>query len=143
MSNIHKIIIDTNVIISALLSKRGASYKLMYQITRKDFEVSVSVPLVAEYEKVAVEHIENLRFTVEEVVKYIDFICSIAKKRKIYYLWRPYLRDPKDDMVLELAVASGCKYLITFNKKDFRGIEKFGILALTPKEFLDLIGGIK
>jgi putative PIN family toxin of toxin-antitoxin system len=139
----HKIVIDTNVIISALRSKRGASYKLMYQITRKDFEVSVSVPLVAEYEKVAVEQVEYLQFTVEEVVKYIDFICSIAKKRKIYYLWRPYLRDPKDDMVLELAVASGCKYLITFNKKDFRGIEKFGILALTPKEFLDLIGGIK
>jgi len=57
-------------------------------------------------------------------------------------LWRPYLRDPKDEFVLELAVAANCEYIISFNKKDFRGTEKFGIEVVTPAEFLKYIGAI-
>ncbi len=55
-------------------------------------------------------------------------------------MWRPYLRDLEDDFVLELAVAAECDYIITFNQRDFVGIENFGIRAITPKEFLSVIG---
>jgi len=64
----------------------------------------------------------------------------ISKRREIFFLWRPYLKDPKDDMILELAVESECNYIIAFNKKDFKGIKKFNLKALTPKEFLKIIG---
>jgi predicted nucleic acid-binding protein len=61
----------------------------------------------------------------------------------MYFLWRPYLRDEKDEMVLELAVVAGCDYIITYNKGDFKGTEKFGIQVITPKEFLEKIGELK
>ena len=58
----------------------------------------------------------------------------------IFYLWRPFLRDPKDDMVLELAVNAGCGLIITFNHVDFQGVDEFGIRTATPRRFLQGIG---
>ena len=58
-------------------------------------------------------------------------------------LWRPWLKDPQDDMVLELAVASDCQYIITYNLKDFRNISSFGIKAITPADFLKELEGQK
>ena len=62
--------------------------------------------------------------------------------RRIFFLWRPFLKDPKDDMVLELAVEAEVEYIVTHNLKDFHGAEHFGIKAITPKEFLRKIGEI-
>jgi len=59
---------------------------------------------------------------------------------KIYYLWRPFLRDPKDDMVLELAVTSNADSIITFNKADFKGADQFGLGLIIPKGLLNQIG---
>ncbi len=70
----------------------------------------------------------------------LDYICAVANKREVFFLWRPYLSDPKDDFILELAVEAQCDFVITYNKRDFKGIEKFGIEAATPKEFLQIIG---
>jgi len=70
----------------------------------------------------------------------LDYICLVGEEREIYYLWRPYLKDPKDDMFLELAVESESDFIITFNKKDYKGIDKFNLRAITPKEFLRIIG---
>jgi len=56
------------------------------------------------------------------------------------HIWRPYLRDPKDEMVLETAVAGGCDAIVTYNRRDFVGAEKFGIQVLSPKAFLQQIG---
>jgi predicted nucleic acid-binding protein len=61
----------------------------------------------------------------------------------VYYLWRPLIRDPKDDMVLELAVASNAEFIVTYNKADFKGSEHFGIKTITPKELLTKIGDIR
>lgn len=73
----------------------------------------------------------------------LDFYVSIGQLHEIFYLWRPFLRDPDDDMVLELAVKSGAAYIVTFNKRDFRGIDQFGIEAVSPAEFLTIIGALK
>ncbi|MEP6836253.1 MAG: PIN domain-containing protein [Gemmatimonas sp.] len=69
------------------------------------------------------------------------FLCSVAHHRQIYFLWRPFLRDPNDDMVLEVAVEAQCTYIVTFNLRDFVGIEQFGLQAITPGQFLALLGG--
>ncbi len=82
----------------------------------------------------------NIKLRKSDIDDILDFICFVAEQRKIFYLWRPYLKDPKDDMILELAAESECEYIITFNKKDFDGIEKFGIKTITPKDFLKMIG---
>jgi predicted nucleic acid-binding protein len=70
----------------------------------------------------------------------IDFHCRVARKHRIFYLWRPRLKDPDDEMILEVAVRAGCDTIVTFNKKDFAGVEEFGIQAVTPGEFLTQIG---
>ena len=140
--NIPKIVIDTNVVVSGLKSKKGTSYELIVLIGRKKFECNISVPLILEYEKVLFDPKIKIPFTKEEIDKILNYLCANSKHHKIYYLWRPYLKDEKDDMVLELAVSSNSDYIITFNKKDFVGAEKFGVIILSPKEFLETIGEI-
>ncbi|QTA80475.1 Putative toxin-antitoxin system, toxin component, PIN-like [Desulfonema limicola] len=140
---IPRIVIDTNVFIAALRSKRGASFKLLSIIGKNHYEFVFSVPLLLEYEDVAMRHAEKIGLSVRAVKAILDRMCYYADHREIYFLWRPYLSDPKDDFVLELAVESNCNYIVSYNKKDFQGIEKFGLHVLTPKEFLKLIGVIK
>ena len=135
-----KIIIDSNVILSGLKSKNGYSYKLLELIPKNIFEIAISVPLILEYELVLINNIKLLELNKNDVENFIDYICRVSKHTKIYYLWRPFLKDPYDDHLLEVAVASSSDYIITFNLKDFKGIEKFGIKTLTPKEFIKKIG---
>jgi putative PIN family toxin of toxin-antitoxin system len=137
---IYKIVIDTNIIVSALKSRKGFSFKLLSIIDDKRFKVFISVPVILEYEDAIKRDKTNLKLNKSEIDDILDYICLIAEERKIFYLWRPYLNDPKDDMFLELAVESGCDYIITFNKKDFKGIDKFNLKTLTPKDFLRKIG---
>jgi putative PIN family toxin of toxin-antitoxin system len=135
-----KIVIDTNIIVSSLRSKRGYSYKLLSIIDDERIKVFISVPVVLEYEDAIKREKSNIRFKKSEIDDFLDFICLIGEQRKIHYLWRPFLKDRKDDMFLELAVESESDFIITFNQKDFVGVEKFGIKILTPKEFLKVIG---
>ncbi len=69
-------------------------------------------------------------------------MCSLSSFQIIHfihYLWRPFLSDPKDDHVLELAVASQVKKIVTFNAKDFKNVDKFGIKIISPKRLLEEI----
>lgn len=139
---LYSVVIDTNVFVSALRSKNGASYKLLMLIGRGLFDINVSVPLVLEYEASAKKNITQTRLNTEDIDYIVDYICSVAKHREIFYLWRPFLKDPKDDMALELAVESKSNFIVIYNTRDFVGSKKFGISVLTPKEFIERIGGI-
>jgi predicted nucleic acid-binding protein len=94
------------------------------------------VPLAFQDEAVLVRHAEELGLSKHEAVGLVDYFCKVAHKQDIHFLWRPALRDPGDEFVLELAVAAGCKIIVTHNTKDFRGSERFGISIVTPGEFL-------
>lgn len=136
-----KAVIDTNVFVSALRSRLGASFKLISMIGATDkFEIAVSVPLVLEYEDAANRQRSVHGLSESDISDIVDFLCSQADRRQIYFLWRPFLRDPADDMVLEVAVEAQCDLIVTFNKRDFAGSEKFGLEILTPQEFLRQIG---
>ncbi len=134
------IVIDTNVFIAALRSQRGASYRLVTLIDRGLFTMNISVPLVLEYEEVAKRLVGRIGLTAEDVEEVLDYICKVAKPRRVFYLWRPLLADPRDDMVLELAVVAKCSHIVTYNRRDFQGAERFGIRVATPKAFLQGIG---
>jgi putative PIN family toxin of toxin-antitoxin system len=134
------IVADTNVIYSALRSKRGASNRLLSLVGLGRFEVHLSVPLALEYEDVLLRKIKSLPATKKDVSNLIDSLCALSQLHEIYFLWRPYLRDPKDELVLELAITAQCGYIVTYNQTDFVGSEEFGIRVLTPKEFLQEIG---
>lgn len=136
-----QIVMDTNVFVSALRSGRGAAFELLSLVGRgSDFEINISVPLILEYEDAAKRQLDVTGTSGQDVDDIIDYICSVANRRRIYYLWRPFLKDPKDDMVLELAVEARCDCIVSYNKRDFAGIEKFGLQVLTPRELLAKIG---
>lgn len=135
----YTVVIDTNVIISALRSKNGASFKLISMLNDGKFNITISVPLILEYEAVAIRNLDNLSIDKNDVKIFLDYLCKIGNKIKIFFLWRPFLRDPKDDFVLELAFNSESDFIITYNKKDFAGSENLGITILDPKEFIQLI----
>ena len=138
----YSIVIDTCVLISALRSRNGASFKLLSLIDSNKFTFSLSVPLVLEYEAVAKRISRNLGLTHSDIEDIIDYLCTVGDHRKVHFLWRPNLKDPCDDFVLELAVESECKYIVTHNTKDFKGIEKFKLKAITPQELLRKLGEI-
>ncbi len=136
-------VIDTNIWVSALRSNKGAAYALISKLPMQEFVFHLSVPLYMEYQDVLTRP-ENMTGgnSKEDILAFLRYICKMACHQKIFYLWRPWLKDPKDDMVLELAVASQCEYIITYNLKDFMNIQSFGIKAVTPKEFLSIIGEV-
>jgi len=138
--NSVNITIDTNVLIGALKSNKGASYKLLMLLTEDLFVTNISVPLFIEYESVAKRAGLVANLTEEDIESILNYFLSKSTIHEIFYLWRPVLKDQKDDLVLEVAVKSQSEYIITFNKKDFKGSEKFGIKVLTPYEFLKIRG---
>jgi putative PIN family toxin of toxin-antitoxin system len=135
-----QVVIDTNVLVAAQRSKRGASSKLMSLIGTNRFDMHVSVLLVFAYEATLLQHCEQLELTPEDVADVVDALCALAIPHKIYFLWRPYLRDRKDERVLELAVAARCDYIITYNQRDFCGAERCGMRISGPRECLQAIG---
>ena len=104
------------------------------------FEINLSVPLVLEYEDVAKRSELQLSIDQKYIDDILDYLCQVANRHDIFFLWRPFLKDPKNDLVLELAVKARGKFILTYNLKDFNGIDQFGIQAITPKEFLEHIG---
>jgi len=104
------------------------------------FQIAISVPLLLEYEDVLKRELLHIPLTRDEINDILDYLCTVADKRQIYFLWRPFLKDPKDDMVLELAVESRSNYIVTHNVDDFKRIERFNVKAIKPKDFLKVIG---
>lgn len=129
------VVIGTNVLVSALRSRRGASFAVVGQIGTGAFEIAVSVPLVLEYEDAMLRHRGSL--TMAGVRDIVDYVCSVAIRQDVFFLWRPLLRDPKDDMVAEVAVAAGAQAIVTYNRNDFAGVDRFGLQIWSPQHLLE------
>jgi putative PIN family toxin of toxin-antitoxin system len=135
-----KIVLDTNVLVAATRSRQGASYALVSSIPAPEFEPCISVGLYTEWQEVLTRP-ENLLpgQTAEDALRFLRYIASQSHMQEIHFLWRPFLPDADDDMLLELAFAANCRYIITHNVKDFHGSEQLGVTALSPRDFLHLI----
>lgn len=135
-----RIVLDTNVLVAASRSKQGASFALVSDIPSERFQVCLSVGLYAEWVEV-LSRPENLPpgLNADDAQNFVRYLASQAHLQEIHFLWRPFLADSDDDMVLELALAAGCQHIITFNSAHFRGAEQLGIEVLAPREFLKLL----
>ena len=140
MAPAPRIVLDTNVLVAGLRSRQGASFRLLNEVGRGKFEIALSVPLVLEYEDALLRHASVTGLSRRDVDVILDYFCSVAHLQTIFFLWRPLLPDPKDDLVLELAVAAGCRTVVTYNVRDFRGSERLGVSAQLPGPFLKAIG---
>lgn len=129
----RNIVLDTNVLLTALRSSLGTSYRLLAMLDGGGYQLHVSTPLILEYE--AVLKRGGLSLSDGQIDDVIDFICAQAIHHKIFYLWRPTLKDPDDDFILELAVKAGAD-IVTWNLQDFQRAKRFAVDVLTPRDFL-------
>lgn len=134
------VVLDTNVLFAGLWSRDGASFRVLELIRQERIRPALSVALVLEYEMVLKRRATEFRLPPRDIDAVLDYLCAVGHQQLIHFLWRPTLRDPRDELVLELAVAAGCPYVVTHNVKDFAGAEQFGALALSPAEYLRRIG---
>ena len=140
VNKILRVVFDTNVLAAALRSKRGASFQLLSMLPSPKFQLAVSVPLYLEYLDVLMRpEVKPGEISNADVLGFVRKTLDYSHKQSICFGWRPWLKDPNDDMILELAIASQSSYIVTFNLKDFTKIELFGIEAITPSNFLILV----
>ena len=135
-----EVVIDTNVLLSALRSSQGKSYKLIFEkLFNGEFIMALSAPVVLEYEEILKDRLPPHLFSNEEIDEFIDALVEISHKHLIYFLWRPFLKDNEDDHILELALSAKVKYIITFNVRDFSNTDMLGIYPITPQQFLQIL----
>ncbi len=134
-----RVVIDTNVLLSSQLSRRGASFRLIQKLGSAQFQPVISPPLCLEYEDVFRRPGLLPSHTPEDIDDFLDYFLSQCIECRIHFLWRPHLPDPKDDLVLELALAGSAPFIITHNTRDFRGVGALGIRAVTPDQFLSIL----
>lgn len=134
-----RIVLDTCILVAAARSKLGASHALLGKLPNPRFEICLSVSLYAEWQAV-MSRPENLPpgQDINASRGFLQYLASIAHLQQIHFLWRPFLPDPEDDMVLELAFAAGCQYIVTYNFRDFKGCGTLGIELISPSNFLKL-----
>lgn len=136
----HQVVLDTNVLVAALRSRRGASHELVRRLAfDRAWILNLSNSLALEYVEIVLREGPKAGLSPVQLEAFLNFICAAAVEREIYFRWRPTLTDPDDDLVLELAVACGATYIVTFNKRDFAPAGRFGIQIVSPGEFLALI----
>jgi putative PIN family toxin of toxin-antitoxin system len=131
------IVLDTSVLVAAMRSRQGASQRLLRMLPSPRFTSALSLALYMEWQAVLTrpEHFPP-GIDAEKMLGFLRYLASISHLQEVHYLWRPFLRDPDDDMVLECAVASGSRFIVTHNVKDFRRTGELGVTAVTPGEFL-------
>ena len=135
-----RIVLDTSVLVAAARSRNGASFKLVSMLPTPEIEIALTVAVYTEWQAV-MTRAENLPpgATADDALAFLQYLASIAHLQDVHFLWRPFSRDPDDDMIVECAVAASCEYIVTHNVKDFRRVEELNVQVITPAELLNLL----
>jgi putative PIN family toxin of toxin-antitoxin system len=129
-------IIDTNVFLSALWSKRGAAFEIFAELRRGRWQIVLSNHLVFEYEEVAKRKAAEMGLTLEDIDGVLDAICAAAEQRQLEPAWLPRLSDPDDEPVLQMAVEAKVPVIVTRDVGHLKPAQTFGIDVMKPAEFL-------
>lgn len=131
------LILDTNVLIAALRSSRGASHVLLRLVGTGRFTIGVTAALAIEYEAVVARSLDSLGLTAGDFGDLLDYLCRVGRRAAVRFRVRPSLPDPGDELVLEAAVACGAGWIVTHNVRHLaEGAARFGVEVLTPGEAL-------
>ncbi len=135
-----KFVLDTNVFVSAFRSKNGASFEILRRLPISGCTPCLSLPLYIEIQDVLTRPgMIPSTITTPDVTNFLRDFTRLCHLQDIYFLWRPFLSDPDDDHILELAFAANAAYIVTHNVQDFLGSQTLGVSPITPKDFLILL----
>jgi putative PIN family toxin of toxin-antitoxin system len=132
-------VLDTNVVVAAMRSPTGASAALLIAARRSELTMLANVALAVEYEATCrlAEHRIAAGLDLDEVDIFVDAVLALVEPVETHFMWRPQLRDPADELVLEAAVNGQADAIVTFNLQDFGDAPaRFGIDMLRPAEAL-------
>lgn len=135
---VFRIVLDTNVLVSALRSRDGFAFKLLTLLETDAIELLLSTALILEYEMVLKRSGISV-LTFEEIEQVINNLCSFGSQQNLWYGWRPLLSDPGDDFIAELAVNGQADFVVTYNKKHFEAMKRFDVQVVNPKEMLEIL----
>lgn len=138
-----QIVLDTNVLISGLRSKRGASNALLQLLNDPRLKLHVSNALLFEYEQLLRREQTTLGLTDERIEALLDGFCTFGVQHHVSFIWRPTARDTDDDFLVDLAIAAHADFLVTFNVSDLQPVESYGIKVVTPKRMLEILRGVQ
>lgn len=139
MDRTVRAVLDTNIVVAALRSPSGASAELLRRARHGEFQMLASAALAIEYEAVCqrAEHRKAAQLSARETGQFLHAVIDLIEPVDFWFLWRPQLRDPGDELVLEAAVNGRADVIATFNLRDFAAArDRFGIHVLTPGEAL-------
>jgi putative PIN family toxin of toxin-antitoxin system len=134
-----RLVLDTDVVVAAMRSPTGASAELLRKIDNGVATMLLTVALALEYEAICTlaEHRLASGLSAIDAGLYVDTLIEMAEPVQLFFRWRPQLRDPGDELVLEAAVNGQADAIVTFNEKDLREARKsFGIEVIRPGEAL-------
>ena len=134
--------IDTNVLVAGLRSRRGTSFRLLHLLGDPRWRPCLSVPVALEYEDVLKREFMQTVISAADVDLLLDYLFGVAHLVEVQFRLRPTLRDPDDDRILELAARAGA-VIVTFNTRDFAGAAAYGVPVVRPVEFLQQIGDLR
>jgi uncharacterized protein len=138
---LERIVVDTNVLVAALISATGTNRSVLRACLQGKVQPVVGETLFHEYEDVfgrpgilSMSPLSN-----EEREAFLDAFLGVCEWVDVYFSWRPNLRDEGDNHIVELAVAGGANWIVTNNMSDFEGSElRFpGLRAIRPGVFLE------
>jgi len=134
-----RVVLDTSVLVAGLRSQLGASNRVLRAVAERRCVPLVTTAVFLEYESVLLRPEQRLATAMspEDIEGFLAALASTAEPVEVNFLWRPQLRDPADELVLEAAVNGRAAAIVTHNVTDFRsGANRFGVATLTPAEFL-------
>ncbi|HMC28625.1 MAG TPA: putative toxin-antitoxin system toxin component, PIN family [Verrucomicrobiae bacterium] len=134
-----RVVMDTNVLISALWSRRGASSELLRLLRLGHWRLLLSNHLLFEYEEVSKRCAADLQLTTDDIDHVLDALCADAEHHSLLTRWEPRLVDPDDEPIVQLAVEARADAIVTHNIRHLKPAEEFGIMVLLPRELLTTI----
>lgn len=132
-------VLDTDVVVAAMRSPSGASSGLLQAAIDGTVTLLANVALMIEYEAVCTrpEHMAAAGLSAKQLAVFLDALAAVVEPVESHFVWRPQLRDPADEMVLEAAVNGAARSLVTFNRRDFGQLpSRFGVQVMLPRDAL-------
>lgn len=132
-------VLDTNILVAAFRSRRGASYEVFRRLRQGDWTAVLSNHLLFEYEEVLKRNSGELGLAIEEVDEILNAVAARGEEWPLKHGWEPVLSDPDDEPLVQLALESGAMRLISHNLRHLRPAADLGIQILKPRDFLRIL----
>jgi putative PIN family toxin of toxin-antitoxin system len=134
--NTRRLVLDTSVLVAGLRSRRGASHELLRLALKGEVTALLSTALLLEYESVLTRP-SLVPYSAEEIDRFLSGFAAAAECLMVHWSARPFLPDPADEHVLDLALNANADAIVTFDVRHLGPTRSFGIDVMTPAAFLD------